>query len=566
MKRTQLAAAVLLASGSFSAAAATYSITPLPINDQAKYTFGQNIDNSGYILATTQLEYNPPISLELLEESNFFDRTDYPLENPDDVMEGVFSDADYTTIVNYLLSNRGSGRNQQLASYRSYVMDTVDASLVAGFDEVTEMFDGYTHSVVSIARDSLAGDYIVGTSEGIFKTLEYTNSNDQVIVYTYSDMGQQAFVQVNGETTRLAPENTLLGGLSHAYAVNQNLQVAGYGSVEFFETVQEQIDNCIDDETRGDQPVEFCLRRVKATRNFQFPIMNTHIWQLDASGEVISTQTFPLLFEPEEDDDTGYYTRAFDINAQGVAVGDATTGELVRVQRPGSVGSNNEDETVAVTFFNGETTEFLPREENLRSNAVAINDNGWVTGGVLRAATSVARQRLFLFNLDTGEARYPQGFFNNAAVFAADINNNNIVVGRSEFEASADSTRETRGFMYDLETEEFTNLNTLISCDSPYTILNAVSINDDNEIIVNARVSENATYITGAEIVNDDGETSEVDNIISLKMTPIANGEVEECAVEGQEEEKYERKAAAMSSLWLGLLGLGIAFRRRVRK
>ncbi|WP_414827474.1 DUF3466 family protein [Alteromonas sp. H39] len=565
MKRTQLAAAVLLASGSFSAAAATYSITPLPVNDKAQYTFGASIDNSGFILATTQSEYNPPVSVELLEAANFFDRTDYRLENPEDAMEGVFTDADYETIVNFLLNNRGSGRTQQLASYRSYIMDSVDVSLVPGFDEVTDMFDGYTHSVVSMARDSLAGDYIVGTSEGIFKTLEYTNDDDNVIVYTYSDMGQQAFAQVNGETIRLAPINTLLGGSSHAYAINQNLQVVGYGSADFSEDLQPLIDDCYDDEERGDQPVEFCLRRVKATQDFLFPVRYAHIWQLDASGEVISTDTYPLIFEPEEDDDSGYYTRAFDINSQGIAVGDAATGERVRVQRPGSVGSSNEDESVAVTFFEGETTEFLPREENLRSNAVAINDNGWITGGVLRAPTSVARQRLFLYNIDTGEARYPQGFFNNAAVYPTDINNNNIVVGRSEFESSTSGVRETRAFMYDLSTEEFVNLNTLIGCDSPYTIMDAVSINDSNEIVVNARVSQNATYVTGNEILNNDGETVEVDNIVSLKMTPIANGEIEDCAVESQEEEKYERQGATTSALWLGLLALVIGFRRRLR-
>ena len=565
MKRTQLAAAVLLASGSFSAAAATYSITPLPVNDKAKHTFGKSIDNSGYVLATTQLEYSPPVNIELVEESGFFARTDVVLENREDTMDGIFTDSDYTTVVYFLLNNRGSGRTQQLASYRSYIMDTTDVELVPGYDEVTDMFDDYTHSVVTVARDSLAGDFLVGTSEGLFKTLEYTNDSDETIIYTYSDMGQQAFVEVNGETKRLAPSDTLLGGNSHAYAINQNLQVAGFGSVSYSEELQPEIDDCYDDEERGDQPVENCLRRVKATRAFLFPVLNTHIWQLDSAGDVISTQVYPLLFEPEEDDDAGYYTRAYDINNQGIAVGDATTGERVRVQRPNSTGSSSEDEVVAVSFFDGETNEFLPREENLKSNAVAINDNNWITGGVLRAVSTVARQRLFLYNVDTGDALYPQGFFNNAAVHPSDINNNNIVVGRSEFEASTDGVRETRAFMYDIDTDTLTNLNTLIGCDSPYTLVDAVAINDDNEIIVNARVSQNATYITGNEIVDSDGEVTEVDNIVSLRMTPIANGEIEDCAVEGQEEEKYERQGAATSALWLGLLGLAIGFRRRLR-
>ncbi len=105
-------------------------------------------------------------------------------------------------------------------------------------------------------------------------------------------------------------------------------------------------------------------------------------------------------------------------------------------------------------------------------------------------------------------------------MFPSDINNNNIVVGRSEFEATTDGVRETRAFMYDIETDTLTNLNTLIGCDSPYTLVDAVAINDDNEIVVNARVSQNATYITGNEILNSDGETVEVDNIVALRMSP----------------------------------------------
>ena len=47
MKRTQLAAAVLLATGSVSAFAATYSVTPLPLQDTARNNFARSIDNSG---------------------------------------------------------------------------------------------------------------------------------------------------------------------------------------------------------------------------------------------------------------------------------------------------------------------------------------------------------------------------------------------------------------------------------------------------------------------------------------------------------------------------------------
>ncbi len=561
MKRTQLAAAVLLTTGSVSAVAATYSVTPLPLNDEAKNVFATAIDNNGFMLATTRFEYNPPIDVDQLEDSGLYGDSRFPLENEDDVRAGIFSDTDYTIIVNYLLTIRGSSVGQELAEFRSFITDTTDFTLVPGFDEVTEKFDDYTHSVDTLARDSLAGDYIVGTSEGITKELVYTNEDGNDINYTFTDLDDQAFVQVNGSTKPLPPTNTLLGGKSHAYAINQNLQVAGYGSVSFPASVQASIDTCDDEETRGDRPLEVCYFAVRSGSGFNSAVNLPHIWQLDANGDVISTETFPLLFEPEEDDDTGYYARAYDINNLGVAVGTALTGEAIVINPP---GTNSRPQArlgkVAVVYDDGATTELLSRDDNLQSEAVAVNDNGWVTGFVLRAPNSIARQRLFVHNLATGETAYPQGFFKSAGVDAKAINNNNIVVGSADVETSTDALREAHAFMYNIDTEEFTDLNDLIACDSPYTLVDAVDINDNNEIVVNARIKENDTYITGNEIINNDGETVERDKILALKLTPQANGTVDNCEAD---EEPYERQGAAISPLWAMLVAGLAVFRRR---
>ncbi|MCU7554159.1 DUF3466 family protein [Alteromonas sp. ASW11-19] len=561
MKRTQLAAAVLLATGSVSAAAATYSVTPLPVNEEAKNVFATGIDNNGFMLATTRFEYNPPIDVEQLEDTGLYGNARFPLESEDDVKAGIFSDTDYTIVVNYLLSIRGSTVGQELAEFRSFVTDTTEFNLVPGFDEVTEKFDDYTQSVDTLARDSLAGDYIVGTSEGITKELVYTNEDGNDINYTFTELDDQAFVQVNGTTKRLPPVNDLLGGKSHAFAINQNLQVAGYGSVSFPASVQSSIETCDDEETRGDRPLELCYFAVRSGSGFSSAVNLPHIWQLDANGDVISTETFPLLFEPEEDDENGYYARAYDINNQGVAVGTALTGEGIAITRPGSQRAQLELEKVAVAYDDGATTELLPRDENLQSEAVAINDNGWVTGFVLRAPNSIARQRLFVYNLDTGDAKYPQGFFKSAGVDAKAINNNNIVVGSADVESSTDALRETHAFMYNIDTEEFTNLNELIGCDSPYTLVDAVDINDNNEIVVNARIKVNDTYITGNDIINNDGETVERDRIVALKLSPQANGTIENC---DEDEESYERQGASISPLWAMLVtGLAVFRRRR---
>ena len=231
MKRTQLAAAVLLATGSVSAFAATYSVT-LPLQDTARNNFARSIDNSGKMLSVVQLEFNPPIDAEQLEEdTTFFDQFGESLENEDDARQGVFTDIDYTTVVNYLLSNPNLTTGQKLASYRTYATDTQDISLVPGLDEVTDKFDDYTRSVESTGRDSLNGNFIVGDSSGLVVLDPYENEDGDTLNYTYPESAQQAFVQASGETKVLPAVDDTVGGFSSARAINANLQVAGFSTV-----------------------------------------------------------------------------------------------------------------------------------------------------------------------------------------------------------------------------------------------------------------------------------------------------------------------------------------------
>ncbi|MEW9796895.1 DUF3466 family protein [Alteromonas sp. CYL-A6] len=567
MKRTQLAAAMFLASGCFSAVGATYSVTPLPLTDVAQNNFARSIDNTGTMLSTVQTEYNPPVDLEQLEnDTNFFTSGSYPLENEDDVKQGVFSDADYTAIFNFLIASRNQITGQQLADARTYVTDTVDARVVPGFDVISDKFDDYTRSVVTLARDSVGGDFIVGRSEGVYIVEPYENADGNIVNLTYNNLLRRAFVEVNGVTKPLPPTATTLGGLSSAYAINDNLQVAGWGTVFFKDTVDELIANCEDPEVRSDVSEGYCKAAVRANQQaFQFEsVINATVWQLDSSGDVISTTTYPLVFTPE--DEEGYFfSRAFDINNNGIAVGVSQTGEVVTVTLPGAAGPQRQPGQVAVVFRDAETVELLPRDENLQSEAKAINDNGWVAGYVLRAPSSIARQALFVHNLDSGETVYPQGFFTGSSVYVNSINNNNIVVGRADVESTNETDREVHAFMYDIDEDTFTNLNDLIACDSPYTLVDAVDINDNNEIIANARIERTTNYITGNPILDDAGEALRDDNIIAVKLSPLPNGQVQQCDVDEEEEGGYERQGASLSA-WLLLLLGGLTIFRRFRR
>lgn len=587
MKRTQLAAAILMATGSFSAVAATYSVTPLPLQDTSRNTFALSIDNSGKMMAATQLEYTPPIDIDQLEnDTTFFDINGGLLENEDDVLAGIFSNADYTLIVNYLLSTASSPVGQKLATYRTYITDTNDQELVPGLDVKNGKFDNdYSWSVSANGRDSIAGDYIVGDSTGLVIVEPYENEDGDEINYTYPESTIQGFVQAGNESKRLPAVDDTLGGFSAARAINASLQIAGFSTVSFNESLTTAIETCEDDETLGDIPENYCKYLIynsefilpeisdffvsnAATSAFDYIYaseVNATIWQIDVNGDVISTESYPLLFTPEEDNTIHFYTYALDINDNGIAVGEGMTGEFIGIARPSDSTSieYTEAQRVATVFRNGETTELLPRDENLNSQASAINNNNWVTGTVLRATNDIARPRMFAYNIDTAEALYPQGFFSSSGVHANAINNNNIVVGRAETEATSDAVRETSAFMFNIETEEFLDLNDLTQCESPYTLLEAVDINDDNEIIANARIKSTNRYVTGEEVLNDAGETIPVDSIIAVKLSPITNGSVNDCSGTDDDEQPYERQGA--STGFIGLLA-GIAlvlFRRR---
>ena len=523
MKLTQLAAAMALTTASATALAATYSVTPLPVTDRSIHNFGQSIDESGQMLTITQSSLNLSVDADFLEESGFIDTYASSFENEEDVRQGVFSTIDYNYIIAQLTSHSSTARNyflyQHIGTYSSYLSDGVDVDLVPGLDAISEDTNEYEFAVNTYARDSLNGDFVVGSTEGPYYRLDYENEDGDTTILVLNDIEQTAFVQVNGETKLLPAEDETLGGLSEAFAINNSLQVVGNSAVDYISAIDDAVENCEDPEFLGDIPEAYCKRNIRVDASgdstsygFRLPDVGdtsfpgsyarATIWQLDANGNVISSETFPPVLEPEAEDESPYWSLANDINDQGIAVGASSIDERQNVRRPSSSSYYNYERTnVAVSYADGETTEMLPREDNLQSEALSINNENWVTGYVLRAPNSTARNRIFIHNLDSGETLYPQGFFNNAGAEGKAINNNNIVVGTSEYDSTVDTNRETHGFMFDVASGELTDLNDLLPCDSAYTIVDAIDINDSNEIIANARFSTAERYANGEEVI-----------------------------------------------------------------
>ncbi|MBL52908.1 MAG: DUF3466 family protein [Aestuariibacter sp.] len=567
MKLKQLTSAVILATTGMSATAATYTLTPAPVQDLSFYNFSQSIDNTGAMVVMTQTEYNPPIDLDLLDFTN--ENFTAIFDDPDAVEQGVFSNLDYQRMYSYLTEQRrNSAFIQVFANYRSYNADTVRADLLPGFDVIHESFNDYSRSAYTIARDSVGGDYFVGTANGAFFEVDYTTDDGDDLTYIVNDMPLQPFVQVNGESKVLTPsESEPLGGYGEAFAVNSQLQVAGYSSASFTDTYITSAENCEDDEVRGEVPIELCQYNLIASENtlISSGYRRATIWDMDTQGEVVNTTTYGLVFEPDEDANLlSYYSKAFDINDNGIAVGESSTGETVIYTLPGS-SAGRYSGIVATAFIDGEVVELLPRDENLRSTAIAINNDDWVVGNVMRENNGVAREQMFIYNVESGEALYPDGFFATAAVNPRAINNNGIIVGEGEYESNVQTDRQVRAFMYDINVGEFIDLNTLLTCEqqAKYTLVTANDINDNNEIVANAVFKSPQVYITGEEVLDDSGDTNDITRIIAVKLTPTGAQDVEQC--DSDEDDKYERKAASLPLYGLIALAVFAVFRRRIR-
>ncbi len=560
MKRTQLAAAIVLATSSITAWAENYTVTPLPVSEKAQNSFAKSIDNTGAMLTTVSGEFSPFINTQWLADRGYFEANSEVLEDADAAAAGNFTTEDYERIVSALLtsSDRSATGFQHLARFRSYITDTVDSSLIPGLDVLRDDdSEAYTQSVQTIARDSLSADYIVGTSQLPFLRVDYVDEDGEDDFYVLSEGPIQAFAQINGQSVRLPSKDDTLNGYATAYAINDNFQVAGYSTTGFMDVQLEDIAACMDDETRGEQIIEKCLQEVvyvSGQTTTGFPLQGASqirptIWQLDASGSIIDTTTFPMLFEPDEDQlNANYVGYAQAINNAGVAVGRTTTSDR---------------EVVAVSFVDGQTIEMLPRDENQLSNAVAINDENWVTGYIQRAPNGVSRKRLFVHNLDSGESFYPEGFYNNSPTEGRAINNNNIVVGVSESEPARNTTAaQQRAFMYTPGDEDIVDLNTLISCDSEYTLIDAIDINDNNEIIANALFKKVTRNIDGTAVVDDNGEQVVEEVVQAVKLTPNGDTEPRNCEVDEDTEENFERSGASLGWTILGLMAGLIGWRR----
>jgi hypothetical protein len=411
-------------------------------------------------------------------------------------------------------------------------------------------------------KDSVGGTHIVGNTEGPFRTIDYLNENEALIKYIVSDFDRRAFVQVGQSVTELLPLDLTLGGTSLVNSINDNFVAVGSGSTLASSTLTTGIENCNDEEVRGDQPIEACFRKIitvstgtSVTRRSGLWLQRAHLWTLDVEGSVIDTETYGTLVTDEEDSPTSQgSSQILDINNSNVAVGVAS----VKVNEGTSLN------TAAAIFQNGTVTQIIPDEDLLPNSAISLNDNGYVVGLRSVAINRISRNKMFVYNMNDDSLNFVSDFFESSSTIPRAVNNNNLVVGSADVEATASSgtSRKTAAFLYDIEADSFLDLNTLIACNSPFNLIEATDINDNNEIVVSAITKKPTRNARGEVIIDESGEEVLVDTVVTLKLNPTGQ-EASVCSDEDLG--VLERKGASTGFYMFALLILTTVFRKRFK-
>jgi hypothetical protein len=550
MKKTRLAVLLSCSLITLAAQSAQYKVVELPMSELGQSAFPTDINNSGTISANVQNIYLPVIDVSLINfelESLINNLTDIEAAKA-----GNLNAADYLILYSFVTANRENQAFQQIAQRKSFVSSESMATLLPGFDLKTVSNDVYDGSTSTIVRGLNDFGYAVGAGQGGFYKLPYVLEDATERTYVLNDFYRRAFVQVNGSVVELPPPDTTVGGLSDAFDINSNNQVVGNGTTEIASaTFQTSVDNCLDDTVRTDIPIESCLRTLNIALNSSpgaYAQRRGLIWQLDDQGNLLSTKELGLLLQPELDDTRIFSSTAVAINNNGIAVGESSADTVYR--------GRNYTNSAAAFFIGDQVSTINSDVDNFTSTAIDINDDDIAVGYVQKQVNGVLRKKMFVHNINTDVTSYQDGFFLGSSTVPSSMNNNGMVVGYGEVESSI-GNRRNAGFLYNDVNKTFTDINTLIACDSPYSIQNANGINDNNEIAATALKKGKSTNVRGEVVLDSDGLEVEVDVVVAVKLIPIEGGSVEEC--NAVDDINLPRQGAGSSwLLLLAFIGFGL--------
>ncbi|GLX80419.1 hypothetical protein tinsulaeT_37590 [Thalassotalea insulae] len=562
-----------------AANAATYKIIDKGAAEKLKYTYSQQENNVGEMAISGTDVYNFPVQFQYLDEDDFDQIVSlakvqnelvHELEDIEDeaaLRAGNPTANDLAWAIRFL-------ENQSTSLYYQKHGDIIALTNFGGesieFTVFDQYFDGtetYTRSTVDYVNGVTDQGWIYGNGSAPFLPMDFTEDDGDEVTLWLNEFTTRGFLSPDrGETIiQIMPAESSYGGESAVLDINDNGVAVGYASTEINEDAVELIEDedggCKDPDILKNQPFEACVQRIRMLNK----IYNTEAfkWVIDGEG-VVTTEALGYLVTPHPDDTRQLVSVAQAINNHGVAVG-YSTGWIDETETEPSTREGSS--TYAVVFKDGEVKDFTDDHgKYFESRAYDINDAGIAVGHATTISNGSYRTKFYYVDTNEEEPQMvlPKGFFTGSASTARAINEHGFIVGDAQVETHNDSTsnpRRTHGFLYDITTDTFSDLNSFLSCNSDYTVIEARDINENNEISATAVIKEHRRDAKGELMYDSEGEALTEDVIRAVKLSPIA-GEIEDCS---KVEEKVERKGASFggfSALALLLFG----FARRVRR
>lgn len=373
-------------------------------------------------------------------------------------------------------------------------------------------------------------------------------------------------VQEGQVRTIAAPYQELGGGFTVASAISDNGLIAGYGSTGMADAVKEDIETAC---TGATSPVARCLYNRAITGSY---LQRGMIWQLQADGSVAAPQVLGFLgdkntgaaFDGEGVNAITYFSVANDVNNNGIAVGRSLYSDSDRTERVRLGNGQIVDRIIraqhASLYVEDQVLPLIDPLEWGISDAVAVNNNDIVVGYGQKTINSAARNKMFYHDYSSGQTRFVDGFFSSSTTQPKAINDSNQVVGQAEVILGGTTSRRGHGFIYDISTDRFTDLNALIGCNSPYTVVDAADINNNGTILATALMMKERKDLLGEVVVDAQGNPVMEERAVAVKLEAVANGEPENCF---SEQAEYERKGGAAGFGWLAFSATVLWWRRR---
>ncbi|AQS35800.1 Protein of unknown function (DUF3466) [Shewanella psychrophila] len=262
-----------------------------------------------------------------------------------------------------------------------------------------------------------------------------------------------------------------VGGYSVAAKVNSSGLVVGYAGTELSKNSEDRIDTCISSDT---YPLDVCVQTLQFPyddygNSYMIYQVRGYVWQLNADRTVVENEIeLPLGLAPSSSDTRIYTAQGLGVNTAGVVAGRS------HVYRRGNTDKLHYD---AAYWTKNDTGKYDYHwidmiDDRYESIAYDINDNGILVGSYKQYLQGYSRDKFFYYDTNgTEDIVTPYDFSSNTGVSdlssrPKDINNKGQVVGYIETTHDKEKPRPKAGFLFDKDTDDFRNLNQLLTCES----------------------------------------------------------------------------------------------------